>query len=199
MEIRIRNFREEDRNAIIKICLQTGYSGKDATEFFHHKDLLAYYYALPYLEYSPELCFVATKEGQTVGYILGVKNSLTFSSWIEKYWFPTVREKFPLQINCKTPFEKRIVELIHSGYRPKKEMLNFPAHLHIDILPIAQGKGVGKRLIEKFSESLKNFRVYAVHLEVGKRNLNAIEFYKKVGFKIIKEFEYSIAFGKKLN
>jgi ribosomal protein S18 acetylase RimI-like enzyme len=41
-------------------------------------------------------------------------------------------------------------------------------------------------------------RVSALHLEVGKKNVGAVKFYRKVGFHIITEYEYSIAFGMNL-
>jgi ribosomal protein S18 acetylase RimI-like enzyme len=74
----------------------------------------------------------------------------------------------------------------------------YPAHLHIDILPIAQGKGMGKVLMNEFINELKNQKVPGLHLEVGKANENAIEFYKHLGFLVLKEYEYSYAMGIKL-
>ncbi len=199
LKIKIRNFKNGDEEQIARICLATGLSGKDASEYFNNKKLLAYYYALPYVKREPELCFVAAVENLPLGYILGTKDSKAFSNWCEASWFPELRKKFPKNSAVKTPFEKRILELIHKGYKPKEELLNFPAHLHIDILPIAQGQGMGRKLIIKFLEKLIALNVPAVHLEVGKKNLNAIGFYKNLGFEIIKEYEASIAFGKYLN
>jgi len=53
-------------------------------------------------------------------------------------------------------------------------------------------------MIETFTAKLREFNKTALHLEVGKRNENAVQFYKKVGFEIIHEYEFSIAFGMKL-
>ena len=57
---------------------------------------------------------------------------------------------------------------------------------------------MGRKLIETFCNKLVELKVPALHLEVGKRNTNAIQFYEKTGFQIIKEYEWSIAFGMKL-
>ncbi len=198
MNIEIRNYKEKDKNKIAEICLLTGYSGEDASKFFKHKELLAEFYALPYLEHEPEICFVATINDEAIGYIIGTKDSVAFGKWAEENWFPPLRKKYPLNTDYATDFEKRIIELIHEGYKPKPELLDYPAHLHIDILPLAQGQGVGKRLIQTFTNKLKELNVPALHLEVGKRNTNAVSFYKKVGFHIIHEYEFSIAFGMKL-
>lgn len=198
MEIIIRPYLPDDLDDIYNICLLTGKSGSDASGLFNYPKLLGEYYAAPYVMYEPELCFVAAVNDKPVGYILGTKDSNKFSEWCEKNWFPELREKYGLNDEYKTPFEKRIVELIHAGYYPKKELAGYPAHLHIDILPVAQGKGVGRRLINVFLDKLKELNVPAVHLEVGKNNVNAIEFYKRLGFEVIREYEHSIAFGKRL-
>jgi ribosomal protein S18 acetylase RimI-like enzyme len=196
MDIKIREYHPNDLEDIYNICLLTGKSGKDAGDLFNYPKLLGEYFAAPYVTHEPELCFVAVVNDKPVGYILGTIDSSKFSEWCENNWFPELREKYVLDDEYKSPFEKRIVELIHTGYFPKKELADYPAHLHIDILPVAQGKGVGRRLINAFLDKLKELDVSAVHLEVGKNNLNAIEFYKRLGFEVICEYEHSIAFGK---
>lgn len=198
MEIGIRKYLSNDYNEIISICLRTGKSGKDASDLFNYPKLLGEYFAAPYVMHEPELCFVAAVNDKPVGYILGTKDSNKFSEWCECEWFPELRKKYSLDDEYKSTFEKRIVELIHTGYYPKKELAGYPAHLHIDILPVAQGKGVGRRLINAFLDKLKELNVSSVHLEVGKNNLNAIEFYKRLGFSVIHEYEYSIAFGMRI-
>ena len=195
MGIIIRQYFPRDYEEILDICLRTGKSGKDAGGLFSRPELLGEYYAAPYVVKEPELCFVAAINDKPVGYILGTKDSQEFSEWCERNWFPELRKKYRLDDEYASPFEKRIVELIHAGYFPKEELAGYPAHLHIDILPVAQGKGVGRRMMNAFLDKLKEMNVPAVHLEVGKKNLNAIEFYKRLGFEIIHEYEYSIAFG----
>ena len=93
--------------------------------------------------------------------------------------------------------DANIIRLIHKGHIPNPELSEYPSHLHIDLLPITQGKGLGRIMMNRFIEKLKELNSPALHLEVGKKNSGAIVFYKKMGFHIIKEFQYSIAFGMK--
>jgi ribosomal protein S18 acetylase RimI-like enzyme len=58
---------------------------------------------------------------------------------------------------------------------------------------------MGRKLTETFCNKLIEMKVKALHLEVGKRNNDAIKFYEKIGFKMIKDYEWSIAYGIKLN
>jgi len=198
MKLEIRNYHPSDLVSIYNICLLTGDSGKDASHLFDDPNLLAHFYAAPYAVLEPELCFILTADKKPCGYILGTKDSENFASESEKRWFPILRPQYPLDKKYKSAMETRIVQLIHEGYKPKPELLNYHAHLHIDLLPIVQGEGMGRKMINVFINKLRELKIPDIHLEVGKRNENAVSFYKKVGFEIIHEYEFSFAFGMKL-
>jgi GNAT superfamily N-acetyltransferase len=198
MSLFIRSYRESDLFALYEICLKTGDSGKDASEVYKDPMLLGNFYAAPYAIIHPELTFILANNDIPVGYIIGTNNSEEFFNGTEKEWFPHLREKYIIPSDDDNSPDARIIRLIHKGHVPRPELLSYPAHLHIDILPEGQGKGMGRKLIDTFITKLIDLKVTALHLEVGKKNNNAIKFYEKVGFKIVKEFEYSIAFGIKL-
>lgn len=198
MEFKIRNYTPSDLMKLYEICLKTGDSGKDASSIYKDKKLLGSYYAAPYAVLHPELTFILTHDGIPVGYILGTDNSEAFYHQCEEKWFPALRKKYPLPSPEDNSPDASIIRLIYKGNQPKSELSMYPAHLHIDILPEGQGKGFGKKLINTFNNKLQEMKVPAVHLEVGKKNQNAVKFYEKVGFHIIKEYEFSIAYGMKL-
>ncbi len=58
----------------------------------------------------------------------------------------------------------------------------YPAHLHIDLLPQAQGRGLGRELLRTFGEELIVREVPGVHLGVGEANVGAAAFYRRLGF-----------------
>lgn len=195
MEFNIRPYHASDLTSLYKICLLTGNSGKDATELLKDPDLIGHFYAAPYGIFDPEVCFVITNIGKPCGYIIGAKDSQKFYERCEKDWFPILRNRYPLRDEDDKSLDARIIKRIHDGHKVKEELLDFPAHLHIDLLPETQGQGLGRKLMEIFINKLKELNVPALHLEVGKANPGAIKFYEKFGFQIIKEYEFSIAFG----
>ena len=196
--INIRKYRPSDLESLYKICPLTGDSGKDASHLYKEPELLGNFYAAPYAIFEPELIFIVTLENEPSGYILGTKNSMEFAIKCESEWFPALRNKYKLPEKSDDSPDARIIRFIHDGYKVKEELKAYPAHLHINLLPIIQGMGIGGKLITKFTEQLKSMRVNGLHLEVGKKNEGAVKFYKKVGFHIITEYEYSIAFGMNL-
>jgi ribosomal protein S18 acetylase RimI-like enzyme len=193
--IEIRSYQDSDLDKIYEICLLTGDSGKDATGIYSDPKLLGHFYATPYAIIEPELCFIVTIDGLPSGYILGTRNSQKFRELSEKEWFAKLRKKYSLPSKSDTSPDSRIIRLIYEGYTLKDELKDFPAHLHIDLLPATQGKGIGKQIMLTFINKLKELNVPALHLEVGKKNENAIGFYKRIGFHVICEYEHSVAFG----
>ncbi len=199
MGLIIRPYKKSDLPKLYEICLKTGNSGKDATLLFKDPLLLGHFYATPYAVIQPDLTFILADNGIPVGYILGTSDSQFFQSETEKKYFPSLRNKYPSpEENDNTP-DAKIIRLIHNGYVLRPELLAYPAHLHIDILLEGQGKGMGRKLTETFCNKLIEMKVGALHLEVGKRNTDAIKFYEKIGFQLIKDYEWSIAYGIKLN
>ncbi|MGX7686993.1 GNAT family N-acetyltransferase [Flectobacillus roseus] len=76
-----------------------------------------------------------------------------------------------------------------AGFEPKDDGV---IKLHkLYMLPAAQGKGIGKLLIQEVAKYAKQHGLKFVHLNVN-RNNKAIGFYEKQGFIIIKEEDINI-------
>jgi ribosomal protein S18 acetylase RimI-like enzyme len=198
MPFAIRPYHASDLVALYRICLQTGASGQDATALYRDPELLGHYYAGPYAVREPDLCFVLTHRGDPCGYVLGTRDSDAFGAWCERAWFPVLRERYPLPPPDDDSPDARIIRLIHNGYRAHPDAAGYPAHLHIDLLPVAQGQGWGRRLMQAFLDQLRELDVPAVHLGVGLANPGAIAFYERVGFDRIRTYDDWIAFGMRL-
>ena len=59
----------------------------------------------------------------------------------------------------------------------------YPSHLHIDLLDRAQGRGLGRRMMEMQMDQLRQRGSPGAHLGVSMVNTPAIGFYQKLGFK----------------
>jgi len=57
----------------------------------------------------------------------------------------------------------------------------FPAHLHVNLLPRAQGQGLGRMLIERLIDRLRQRGIGGLHLGVDADNARAIAFYRHLG------------------
>ncbi len=194
----IRPYHPSDLTALHHICLGTGDSGEDATHLYQDPELIGHYYAAPYALLEPELSFVLTCDHVPCGYVLGTRDTAEFGRRCEAEWFPPLRARYPLPAAEDNSRDAGMIRAIHRGHQQTHTFPAYPAHLHIDILPVGQGHGWGRRLIETLTMQMHALGVPAVHLGVGARNTRAIGFYEHVGFERIRATESGLVMGMQL-
>lgn len=173
---------------LLRVCLETGDSGKDATHLHNLTELVGDIYVAPYVLHQPEFAYALQAENNIVGYLLGVLDTQVFEEVLtQKYW-PEVRAKYQ-QIDSEiTPSDKELLlELGKQGFSSQDLTAKFPSHLHIDVVESHQGAGYGKAMIAFLLAELKTAGSKGVHLHMSASNDRARGFYKKFGFSEILE------------
>ena len=198
MDFAIRPYQPSDLPALYRICLQTGDSGADASGLYSDSELLGHFYAAPYAVLEPGLCFVLMGDDAPCGYILGTRDTAKFRNACELEWFDALRPRYPLPLESDKSRDAAMIRLIHAGQPSGLEFPDYPAHLHIDLLPHAQGGGWGRALMQSFLETLRASGVRGVHLGVGTRNVGAVKFYQRLGFHLLSEGSGALWYGMKL-
>jgi ribosomal protein S18 acetylase RimI-like enzyme len=198
MELSIRQYHPSDLPALFQVCLLTGSNGVDATALYRDPELLGRYFVEPYVTFEPELCSVLAIHGLPCGYILGTHDSATFATRCERDFFPVLRDRYSPPPDTDASMDAWVIRLIHTGFPANSIQEQYPAHLHIDILPKAQGQGWGRALMTRFIAQLHDRAVPGLHLRVGKANTEAIDFYKRLGFKLLNETERTVLYGQRL-
>ena len=197
---RIRPFRPGDEAALAEVCLKTADAGADATGVLDDDELWAEIFVLPYVARHPEFAFVAeTDDGRVAGYIVGAPDSAEFETWFRAQWWPRHVVRWP-DSHVTASRQDEIVRYAYgrgsSGGQPFGD--DYPAHLHIDLLPELQGQGLGRRLIETLEQALREAGVRGLHLVASVENTGGVAFYPRVGFEPIASSEGTRAFAKKL-
>lgn len=178
----VRPYRPEDRDDVYDVCVRTADAGGDATGLWSTDDLMPDLFAGPYLELEPELAFVVDDGTRVVGYVLGTADTARWAAEHRARWLPKVAARHPLPAHPTTP-EERMVDLLHHPERNvRPELADHPAHLHVDLLPQAQGRGLGRVLIRTFLAALRERGVPALHLGMVPTNVRARAFYEHLGF-----------------
>ncbi|KAH8899795.1 hypothetical protein GQ53DRAFT_776620 [Thozetella sp. PMI_491] len=178
-----------------------------------------YLWTLQYTHLFPGNCFVLDDgTGKAVGYVIGVPDVFAFEAAYPRYVAEVLQSEQgradvppPPQLDTREPFvipdlaggggllvnEVAMAQnaysvqfLVLEGVEGKAELVrSYRAQLHIDILEPFQGKGWGRRLIERFVESVR----YAseqydygkgLHIGVSGENTKVVPFYEKVGFRV---------------
>jgi ribosomal protein S18 acetylase RimI-like enzyme len=182
----IRLATAADRAAAYYVALKTGDSGQDAeTLFSDDPDALGRIFVGPYLAFEPDLALVLEDDGGVCGYALGAFDSRTFYARYESEWRPELAERFPAPAGDAEAWTatERIYRDYHApDYYCPEPYGDYPSHLHIDLLPRAQGRGYGRRMIERLTAALRERGSPGVHLGASVRNERAIGFYRRLGF-----------------
>lgn len=195
----IRPFRPGDEAAVAEICLRTADSGADATGLLADDDIWAEVYVLPYVARHPDLAFVVEAEaGRVVGYVVATPDTREFEDWFHDTWWPERGVRWPSP-DGETARQDRVLTYAygrHAGAEPYGD--DYPAHLHIDLLPEAQGEGWGRRLIDTLVGTLRARGATGLHLVAGADNVGALAFYPRVGFRPLPSPDGIQAFGVSL-
>lgn len=195
MGFKIRPYHPSDLCSVYRICVQTLDNGADASYLYPDPELPGHYYAGPYAVLEPDLCFILTGAGVPCGYVLGARDSDVFGRRCEAEWFPVLRERYPMPTPKDDSSSAGMIRAIHHGYHSHPDVVAYPAHLHIDLLPDTVGQGNGRRMMERFLCRLRELNIPAIHLGVAKKNERAIAFYKHMGFHIVTEQEWGFFMG----
>ncbi len=158
MTFAIRPYHPSDLCALYRVCLLTGDSGSDASLLYRDPELLGHVYVGPYAVLEPDLSFVLTHSGSPCGYVLGTRSSVDFYERCERDWFPVLRERYPLPSPEDVSMDAAMIRHIHAGHRANPGLAAYPAHLHIDLLPAAQGSGWGRKMIETLLNRMRASR-----------------------------------------
>lgn len=196
----IRPAKPEDRDALLRVCLECGAEGGDATqEYPNDPDALGKRWVAPYLDIYGCVAFVLEETGGSgvCGYALAAVDTADFFCRFQTEYLPKLRlvhpdpEKEGIERSNWTK-EQEVYHELHdesAGAAPARiaeEVASlYKSHLHIDIAPEAQGQGHGGKLLRRLFEALRRAGSPGVHLQMHESNARARHFYRKIGFQEI--------------
>jgi ribosomal protein S18 acetylase RimI-like enzyme len=182
----IRAARPGDEAGAYYVCLKTGDHGRDGEAFYREDpDALGRIYVGPYLAFEPRLSVILEDPQGICGYALGALDSRAFYARYENEWRPDLSARFPCPQGDPARWT-RVQHAHHTYHHPDyfcpEPYASYPSHLHVDLLPRAQGRGYGRRMLERIMETLRGQGAPGAHLGVSVLNTRAQRFYERLGF-----------------
>lgn len=200
--MQLRPYEPADAPALDEVCIRTGHHGGDASDVFEKPSLLCDLYLRPYLALEPGLAFVVAQGGVALGYVVGTADTREFAARCEREWWPALRARhaLPLPAEADMSPDAQLQRRLHQGLGMETLpfLHDYPAHLHIDLLPQAQGHGCGRRLMEALFAALRQRGAPGVHLGVSALNEPAITFYRRMGFDTLEPQAWGEWMGMRL-
>jgi GNAT superfamily N-acetyltransferase len=112
---------------------------------------------------------------------------LLWEDALERDWWPALRRRYPepkaASLASWTADQRRAAAIHHLERAPRDVVEAYPAHLHLNLLPGAQGQGVGSMLLKAWLELASKRGATAVHVGVNRTNRRALRFRSQNGFK----------------
>ena len=195
----IRPYEVGDLDRLYEICLRTGAAGEDATDLVVEPRLFGELYAAPYGVLEPEHAFVVDDgSGAAIGYALGALDTRVFEARCEAEWWPPLRSRHPIG-SGGNDLDELLIAMLHEPHLGDDDVVRtHPSHLHIDLLPEAQGHGWGRALMEHLQAALRADGSPGVHLGVSGRNERALAFYLHLGYEVLSPSGFGHLLGLRL-
>lgn len=200
----LRPFEKRDLDALYAISLATGASGQDASALHRDPKLIGHIYSAPYALLSPETAFVAEDEDGVAGYVVGVLDTRAFDERLEREWWPALRRQYAdpsaIPASAWNADQKRSFSIHHPKRTADAIVDAFPAHIHMNLLPRLQGRGIGRALLERWLHTARERGADGVHLGANAENHRAISFWQRCGFARLEvPGETSVWFGLRIS
>ncbi len=184
----IRKFSKRDRKYVRRIACETAFWGSSRHDFFEDDEILADLLTRYYTDYEPDYCFVATYNGSVIGYLVGAKN---LSVMNRVFYFLIIPRLFLKSVIRGLFFKKNTIKFLYhcmisffkGEFSAPDFSLKYSATLHINIDRDFHGFGIGRKLIDKYLDFLKEEKVKGVHF--GTTSEGAKAFFAKMGFKLL--------------
>ena len=151
-----------------------------------------------YPDYEPESLLVAEVDGRVVGALQGAVDTYRFEEVYHSQIHPLLVRRciagvygWPgwLPAVLRTEWAEREVKA------PKVDRSQYPAHLHISLLPAWRRQGLGTQLMERFSDYLRQRGVPGYHLYASSFHPLGVAFYNKLGLELLGQFDWRLHTG----
>lgn len=182
----VRPYEEKDKENVRLVCLN---SDGPCKLFKRGKNFILTTYCDYYIEKEGGNCFVAADENdRAIGYIICTENFDEFKKCFTAEYLTRFKK---YEYKRRSSALRSIVP--HEKYKEE-----YPAHLHIDVLPEYQRMGLGHKMTAVLIDHLKNKSVKGLMLTTWIKNEKGRGFYDKYGFTLLEETESCAVYGIKL-
>jgi ribosomal protein S18 acetylase RimI-like enzyme len=187
----VRGYRVADRQAVRDISCDAADIGDSVEKFFHDREAVADLLVGYYIDHEPDLLWVAECEGRVVGYLTGCLDSRRSRRAARRVAVRAVaaaiRRGALWHIRTWRLLAAMVATVLLGGGSPEPDLDRFEAHFHINLRREARGKGLGRRLVERFRSQADAAHVAGIHVVTRGDNVAGRGFFEAMGFRLLHE------------
>jgi hypothetical protein len=196
LQVRLRQYRDSDREEVRRICCDTGFLGNRIDGIFRDRELFADLFTSAYLDNEPEWTLVAEKGGQVAGYLTGSVNP-NFTRTLMRSGFQTVWKMLGRLLTGKYGDHPRSEQFVRwvlaRGLLEQPKHPDGAAHLHLNLERPLRWGSVARRLLATFEGMVLaagKDHYYVKFFSCPQRNPERM--YDRLGFQIYDRVETTI-------
>ena len=182
----IRNYRASDREAVRRLCCETGYLGEPIDPVYEDRELFADFLTTYYTDHEPESSWVVEINGELRGYLLGCRKPL----WNQLYSFYQnicLSARAVFRYGRYNEASRRFIRwLVMNGWREVPAAPRRTPHFHINLLPDARKVATTRALFSAYFGYLYRHgekRVYGQIVTFESRR--GEKMFERYGFKVL--------------
>jgi hypothetical protein len=186
----IRSYRPNDRDAVRRLCCQTGFLGTPIDPVYEDRQLFADFLTTYYTDWEPESSFVVEIDGEIRGYLLGSRRPLRnqlYSFWQNISLFLIALTRYFRYHEASRRF---IRWTLAHGWREVPAAPRRVPHFHINLLPDARKMSTTRALMSAYLSYLYRCgekRVYGQIVTFESRR--GEKMFERYGFKVLNRAE----------
>jgi hypothetical protein len=186
----IRSYRRNDRDAVRRLCCQTGFLGTPIDPVYEDRQLFADFLTTYYTDWEPESSFVIEIDGEIRGYLLGSRKPLRnqlYSFWQNVSLFLKALTRYFRYTAASRRFVRWI---LMNGWREVPAAPRRVPHFHINLLPEARKMSTTRALMSAYLSYLYRCgekRVYGQIVTFESRR--GEQMFERYGFKVLNRAE----------
>jgi len=186
----IRSYRASDRDAVRRLCCQTGFLGEPIDPVYEDRELFADFLTTYYTDHEPESSFVLELDGQISGYLLGSRRPL-FNQLYAFQQNLVLGFRALLRYRRYNDRSRRFVRWVLShGWREVPAAPRRVPHFHINLLPEARKMSTTRALMSAYLSYLYRQgekRVYGQIVTFESRR--GEKMFERYGFRVMNRAE----------
>ncbi len=186
----IRSLRRADREAVRRLCCDTGFLGALIDPVYEDRQLFADFLTTYYTDWEPESSFVIERDGEIRGYLLGSRKPLRnqlYSFWQNISLFLKALTRYFRYNGASRRF---VLWILMNGWREVPAAPRRVPHFHINLLPDARKMSTTRALISAYLSYLYRCgekRVYGQIVTFESRR--GEQMFERYGFKVLNRAE----------
>jgi hypothetical protein len=153
----VRQFRENDRKDLRRICCETGFLGFPIDPIYQDRELFADLFTNPYLDYEPEWTLVVETGDRIAGYLMGTVNP-NFHRILMLSGFHTACKMISRLLTGRYADHPRSEQFVRwvlvRGLMEQPKHPENAGHLHMNLERPLRWGSVARRLLAMYEEML---------------------------------------------